>query len=766
MYRCILLTWLLVLAACSSGGGREHIRQNDPVALPEQAFTLSGTVQQGGLSGATVRVFQPGSAMAVASSVTDEVGRYQLALPATLYRSPLIVEVGLEQLATMRCDVAFGCEGVAFGEVATLAPDSTFKLSALVQEATEQTPANVSLVTTLAYRLQQILPATSVAERFYQANNTVGMALGLTQRLEAIESVDLTDPIALADAPLLSVRQALINSALLDAVLMANPGLSIAEAVARAPVDVLGGGAVGQMPLPTLGVAGVYRAALDLASSMNLNAISVARVTSLLTSELAYFKQRNETPFIRDSLGYVGLLASPLQQAKNVVQDVRQVANTLDFASLLSLQNFEDLSIDKIFKVSEVFGLQLTENNDLSGLTQLVDVLGRLTPAILSVVSAHYGGDAIPSEVDGITVDVDINDVPVGEDEFVFRFDQTLTLCEGAASECDANVDMIVRVLVSVIGGSTGNNTFQFGGEIQLSGSLQQGEQFLVMQEGALLDVVELTTRIEYADASNTQISKVNFWGRGLTVSLPFDFYPSVSQEPDKVLSADLVLEATVLDFIYETNTAVDQQEGFFYHLETTVFNLTQAYNLMFGLSLKEQLTASEDKAFVLNVKQAGGLFDSGLSLTTETLYQCPGALYDEGQCSATADGSTFGGEDGDQFLQLAITLLGSSSAYTNTDNATMAILGERISPTRNSVDNLRSMGNDRGISLKGTFNNAGGIMTLDGVNFDGAKVHIVSEDGDREGFVRNQSGSEMVDMLDMGEWLKFTYSDGSFDSL
>ncbi len=180
MYRCILLTWLLVLVACSSGGGRERIRQNDPVPVPEQVFTLSGTVQKGLLSGATVRVFQPGNAMAVATAITDEMGQYQLTLPATLYRAPLMIEVGLEQSATMRCDVAFGCDGVAFGEVATLAPNSIFKLNALVQEATEQTPANVSLVTTLAYRLQQTLPTNSIAERFYQANNAVGMALGLT----------------------------------------------------------------------------------------------------------------------------------------------------------------------------------------------------------------------------------------------------------------------------------------------------------------------------------------------------------------------------------------------------------------------------------------------------------------------------------------------------------------------------------------------------------------------------------------------------------
>jgi len=52
------------------------------------------------------------------------------------------------------------------------------------------------------------------------------------------------------------------------------------------------------------------------------------------------------------------------------------------------------------------------------------------------------------------------------------------------------------------------------------------------------------------------------------------------------------------------------------------------------------------------------------------------------------------------------------------------------------------------------------------GTNYDGAYIDVYSDGGKRHGKASNYAKSDVANIRDMGEWLKFMYSDGSFDAL
>ena len=198
----VLIASSLWLAGCGSGGGDSSDPLPAPPPPPPPAvgdIEISGTAVKGLLAGAAVSLFAPDSATPLASTQTDENGRYSLNFNASSGSYIIQIEGG-EHL----CDSAFAGDcglDVAFGDAIPF----TSRLSAVVpveldeslEQQQQQLSANVTALTTsAAARFEQLRSDTdSSLAAARQANTEIAEVLmTLTGQDADFELLELPAP--------------------------------------------------------------------------------------------------------------------------------------------------------------------------------------------------------------------------------------------------------------------------------------------------------------------------------------------------------------------------------------------------------------------------------------------------------------------------------------------------------------------------------------------------------------------------------------------
>ena len=762
MLKLVGLFWLaLLLAACDPGGGpREHIRNNVAVDVPDAPFTLTGRVVKGVVGGAEVRVLDPVSGSLIASATTDSNGFYSLMLPAHYYAKPVRVRAIAGVGATVLCDLFAGCGGVEFGEQWPLLDGDRFELEAVAAQATDQAPLNVSVLTTIAARAADHEGASGAANRFQLANARVAKIFGLTGRLVSIDNLSLLEVAARLEVDDLAVRAALVNAALVAA---ANEsGASVSEAIEIAVSSVAGYTRDGGAAESRIDQEDVLAEAVKLVSAEQLNAMAMVRATSAIAAELEALKLGALGNAAWNNAARPVIGSQGLAQVKGLVQEIRQIANSLDFASLLALGATENLFSPEILRAANVFGMDVTSDLVLlERIPQYASVMSRVMPALLAAVTEYYSNDQILEEADGIRLNLSV----VG-DEFRFDIQQSLLMCDNPAASCEFALSLQPVIQVGLVGIGGGGNTITFRGNVHFSGEIANEDSRLTFGEQAVINIPNSTIRIAYTDESETEVASLVFFGYELQANLPFELQYLTADSELNRLNSRLSGSAASLNFEYGSNVNQMSANGGFTFVDTLTLALKSAQELDFSFALTESPENIDPRLFVMNVKQADGLFQQGLNIVYRDVYECTSNDFNPDACNLISELTEFHGETEENFLRLALTLFGTTDLYGAPDRSLLTVSGERKSPTEVAINTLKVKGQGQIIHLYGQFNSAGGINALRGRNLDGAHIDIETRDRKRQGSVRSYSGDEFVDVRDMGEWLKFTYSDGSFDSL
>lgn len=758
----LLMLLLLSLCGCESERDRNRARANIAPAIITSPIVVSGRVVKGVVSGAVVTALNPSDLKVIATGVTDSEGYYSMVVPAEFYGLPLKMEAVANIGSSMLCDVTRGCLGSPYGGVVVLQDSQQFILKALVPEVTNEAPVNITILTSIAERLERTQSNVNKKVSYLNANAIIAREFGLAGRLESIGSLNVLSDEISNSIDSVSIRNSLINSVLLDAVMSNSVGGDFISAIEVAISSVAGYASNGQKYVSVIQKQNVYETLLQYSFTHSLNSSGITRVLGLIESELSFADIKGGGSLAWELSRPIEINLAPTAQVKKFVQKVRQIRNFVDFGSLLSLSSLDSLTADGILKITEVFGLNLAEKQQLtSSLPDYVQGLSRVMSAILVVIAEHNSGSEIPSEVNGIRISVEILD-----DKYVFQVDQNIDICEEDSTTCKLETDLQVTVNVDLLGGSSATDTLVFGGGIRVTGFLSNGVYSASFLNSSEIDLQRILVQFKYSDPEKTEMESLSFSGQDIKAYFPVTL-ASVSPELEpSAFNADVSLSFVLLDFNYSSVMSLVSGGSPPLFSSEQVFNLNRVHSADTGIALSDAEVSGHKNIFVANVKQAEGLFSSGLQFKTNEIFNCENGVFVAESCEKIFSEKQLAGETSEEYLKLALTLYGTSSIYGKDGTATLAIGGERISDVQNAINSLNVEGLGRLIALKGTFNSIGGITSLSGSNTEGVSVDIATEGGGRVGYVRDYSGAEFADMLDMGEWLKFTYSDGTFDSL
>lgn len=219
-----IFTLIIILAlgfqGCGGGGGNT----NTPT-IPE-SLTLNGAAVKGVVANAEVAAYEIdsdglASTTALATSTSDENGDYSLDLPDSFTGGPLLLKLTAHDdgSTTMKCDVADGCFGVAFGE--SFAVPANFELLAVLgnSSAGDEVTLNLTALTTLAAHYADSKPGGLSTANIEAANTQVADTFDLTGGIHQFTPVDLTDPSDVAAADHESISNALYSAGILAALL-------------------------------------------------------------------------------------------------------------------------------------------------------------------------------------------------------------------------------------------------------------------------------------------------------------------------------------------------------------------------------------------------------------------------------------------------------------------------------------------------------------------------------------------------------------------
>ncbi|WP_156312616.1 hypothetical protein [Marinagarivorans algicola] len=214
--------------SCSDNNSGSQVVIDPPVItdpVPEVA-TINGSAAKGLIFGGIVSIHPiingVLSVEPVSTTKTDDSGSYSVTY-SNYDGSPFVVRVTTDESTTMMCDLAMGCEGVAFGETLPF-NDPDFTLDAVLPtQTTEQVLTNVSVLTDIAAeRVFDALQVGSTDETTMLINNanaSVANRFGLFGGLTTLPIVDLTNSAALVGVNDESMRFNLLNASIIQAVL-------------------------------------------------------------------------------------------------------------------------------------------------------------------------------------------------------------------------------------------------------------------------------------------------------------------------------------------------------------------------------------------------------------------------------------------------------------------------------------------------------------------------------------------------------------------
>lgn len=543
--RRLIFATAAIAAASIQGCGCSDSKKHYPE--PEQTFTVSGTASKGILSNFEVSAHRFNNGVVdstpVASDDTNNAGSYTLEVPRAFLNQPLLLRVRPKTSgSSMRCDLAEGCgPNVDFGDPMPVT-DSSFQLDTVVPSASNNSTANITLLTDLAARLAQKqfgsgATLTSIQTAIYQSNTTVANRFGLVGDLTSLQVIDLTNTAAVRNAFNAGnsdfIHYASINAGIAQAASKDNDQLSFVAALnAFAEYYAEEGIAGNTTDESETSLADILAAARSILQEVQSRDSDAPQGLVTLLQNLLVEQQmaQSEEPDKRSpGTPSSGAGDSDLQKAKNMVADLRDFAASIGESSL-----GDGLSVGS---VSEEFAMQIEAAEMTAGSEAgyLLEALAMAAKAIEEAAAAHEDDESLESYTGAYGIEVEISSA---SDAVVFSIDAEVEV------ESDSGTVPVALVITASNGLTTEetedetDTTVTVDGVYRLEGSATSEQMALVVKPGSSFSVtgLEITTPNE-GDGDNSD----NSLGR-MTLTLSVSLAQVLSQESDP-----LTVEGTIV---------------------------------------------------------------------------------------------------------------------------------------------------------------------------------------------------------------------------
>lgn len=767
----MFLVSVLFVAACSSGGGSRVLPADLGGELDSDQSTpavVQGRVVKGVVSGAIVRAYRSQTSAQlgeeVGEAVTDPNGYYRLELEPGLIDESLFLEVVTTDSSTMACDLLPSCGPESYGESVQLTGHAGF-LTAAVAKLQGTNVVNINVITSLAAehaRRQQQLSAAGLR----RVNTQVLSRFGLTGNILELPVFDLTRAEELSGANNRDFYISTLNAALLSAA-SERLGLSWPEAWARLKDDFAAQGIsdIGTESRP-LNLEAVYSAQLSIAEYLGQSHKQALVAASEVRARRALLFAVGETG---PSPGAPSASAAyaPLARVKSMMQEIRQIYYSVDLNQLLAISDINRITNGEALGALGAFGMDINVlSADLPGLDAVQAGVTASIGALLNVIVNYYSGEPIPASIDGIDTMVVYD-----EDTFTMEVRQLYSNCgesQAQAASCLAELNL---VLIAEIGSFSGSAVSNFAvlenSAFSISGTALNVEADLTFPSSAFqLQFERLGIQLSTEDNDYGGESVNSLFVRNAQINLPVrvDY---VFEQQNKTVDLNFAVTVGNLELLsLDRRRVITAAEGFMVHEENvaTFYELSGA-EMTLGLAALDE--AGEPVDVVVNVSQTTALpvmqQEMFALISTAELFCSESAV---SGCQELSSATRIAGESDGDYLGVAATIIGRAILEGFNTPVTVVVGGERIGPTANDISSLQASYDGHGVNLKGKFNNSGGIDELQGDNLDGTYISLIPEGGDRTGKVYDDSGIPYANLRDMGEWIKVTYADGSFESM
>jgi len=528
------------------------------------AATVSGTASKGIVIDGQVKAFlfdENGvpEVTAIAETTTDENGDYALTIPGQHKGKPIYIQVTSDGTATMKCDLAAGCEGAAFGEAYTL--DSTdFSMGAVIPESsgTESvglTPLTTAAATKALTSIEAAAGDADAAAAIQVANSSVASTLndilGLTgadavTSITDVPVVDLTDSTevesTLSDGDNTAIQMAAINAAVVSAVQDDNAGSTIEQAITTFAEDLAEGALVGNTATPGVtDLAEILADAVDILGEVDAGEQDAAltQIETDVTTEQG--NAANEAPDEEvDDTPSPEASSDEIIQVKAFVKELRELGATIDASTAGTGENEDTIETILNDFDAQIDAADMVSSTDADA---SMTALGKAVEAIVEVFDANFEPGAngptlkegatiqsiealaassisIESPETGLLVSISLNGsaliFTVDNDEFNVTIDDVVEV------STDVNVTATVTTftLVDAIEETTTGTTTSEGGEtttelgkltgaanFNIAGSVQAGSIDLTLENGMV--TADLVADIDEED-NETENGRTN----------------------------------------------------------------------------------------------------------------------------------------------------------------------------------------------------------------------------------------------------------------
>jgi len=391
------------------------------------AATVSGTASKGIVIDGQVKAFLFDAngvpeVTAIAETTTDENGDYTLTIPGQHKGKPIYIQVTSDGSATMKCDLAAGCDGAAFGESYTL--DSTdFSMGAVIPESSGSesvglTPLTTAAATKALTSIEAAAGDADAAAAIQVANSSVASTLndilGLTGEnavtsITDVPVVDLTDSTevesTLTDGDSTAIQMAAINAAVVSAVQDDNAGSTIEQAITTFAEDLAEGALVGNTATPGVtDLAEILADAVDILGEVDAGEQGAA-LTEIAedvgddqeaAEEEAPDEEVDDTPSPEAS-------SDEIIQAKAFVKELRELGATIDNSTAGTGEN-ED-TIENILNDfdAQIDAADMVSSDDADA---AMEAMGKAVEAIVEVFDANFEpGENGPTLKEGASIE-------------------------------------------------------------------------------------------------------------------------------------------------------------------------------------------------------------------------------------------------------------------------------------------------------------------------------------------------------------------------
>jgi len=456
-----------------------------------------------------------------------------------------------------------------------------------------------------------------------------------------------------------------------------------------------------------------------------------------------------------------------VEKAKTMVEKVRETYSSLDLRTIAGLSDVSKLfkEDDPLSGLLEGFGIELDFAELISGDESgyVLDAFADVLMVMLEVVGAHESMEEFSSE-SNIQVDHEyLNDI------HHMSISQQLNVCEEEIEPCVVQVDLSMEVEIAGAGVSPVLNEYTADFlSVKINGDMKSGGlRISLTSDSPQISVSELVLRLPNDNSEmNGQINRLIFFdAEPLRISAPIQMIRQTETELTGVrIDVDANIDLVSVDW---------DTESFSYEVgENKVTEESQEYLIrkLKGLDVNvgaQVRSATQNFLASLNFKQPGPGFAGRLSVLRESEKVCPLGEPEEIECETGEASTRFEGETADNFVAFTASVGYKANLKAIPEPVIVQVSGARASNEENKINSLKLFYPGHALSLFGTFNSGGGIVTMRGSNLDGVELKVDSnENRKRYGTIFGPSGEKVADIKDMGDWVKVMYIDDYFVAL